>query len=72
MNRRPIDKDTLEAIIDHHCLTTVVEMLSEICAEKAEHILMNWDDKASPIAGTRAARSSIRWLPSCRKCGEAT
>jgi hypothetical protein len=36
-NRRPIDKGTLEAIVEIHGLTTVLEMLSEVCAEKAEH-----------------------------------
>jgi hypothetical protein len=45
INHRPIDKNTLEAIIDLHGLTEVVRMLSEICAEKAEHILINWNDK---------------------------
>jgi hypothetical protein len=44
MNRRPIDKDTLEAIIDLHSLTDVVTMLSEICALKAEHINFHWQD----------------------------
>jgi hypothetical protein len=45
-NRRPCDKDTLEGIIDIHGLPEVVRMLAEICSEKAEHILVNWDDKA--------------------------
>jgi hypothetical protein len=45
-NRRSIDKDTLEAIIDIHTLNDVVAMLSELCAEKAEHIEENWQDEA--------------------------
>jgi hypothetical protein len=44
MNRRPIDKDSLEGIIDLHNLTDVVTMLAEICAEKAEHIDSKWKD----------------------------
>jgi hypothetical protein len=44
-NRRAIDKDSLEAIIDIHGLTNVVAMLSELCAEKAEHVLVNWQDE---------------------------
>jgi hypothetical protein len=37
-NRRPIDKDTLGAIIDIHGLIPVLEMLAEVCHEKAEQV----------------------------------
>jgi hypothetical protein len=43
-NRRAIDKDSLEAIIDIHGLPDVVLMLSEICALKAEHVNFYWQD----------------------------
>ncbi len=37
----------LEALIDRHGLTHVVNTLSVICAEKAEHLRSNWQDKAA-------------------------
>lgn len=35
----------LEALIDRHGLTHVVNTLSVICAEKADHLIGNWQDK---------------------------
>jgi len=35
----------LEAMIDAHGLTHVLTGLSLVCAEKAEHIRANWQDR---------------------------
>jgi hypothetical protein len=54
MNRRPIDKGTLEAIVDIHGLTNVVTMLAEVCAEKAEQ---NCQDE---VLARKWHRASVR------------
>lgn len=41
----PDEKRSLETLIDHASLKDVLMALSEICAEKAEHIEANWQDK---------------------------
>jgi len=38
------DKEKLEAIIDTFGLFTVLEAISDICGDKAEHIELNWQD----------------------------
>ena len=40
------ERDTLEALVDSCGLSSVLMALSEVCGEKAEHILTNWQDKA--------------------------
>lgn len=42
----PTVTETLEAMIDKHGLLHILTGLSLICAEKAEHIRLNWQDKA--------------------------
>lgn len=37
--------DHLEHMIDDHGLSAVLEAISEICGEKAEHLRANWQDK---------------------------
>lgn len=37
----------LEALIDKHGLTLVVSTLGVVCADKAEHLRSNWQDKVS-------------------------
>lgn len=37
-------KFELEQMVDRFSVRQVVDMLSEICAEKAEHIRVNWQD----------------------------
>jgi hypothetical protein len=41
---------TLEALVDAHGLTNIVEALAVICAEKAEHLRANWQDKTTARA----------------------
>jgi hypothetical protein len=40
-------KDELEKQIDRSDLRTVVELLLEICYDKAEHLRANWQDEVS-------------------------
>jgi hypothetical protein len=40
-------KDELEAMIDSNSLDAILEAVSVICAEKAEHLLTNWQDKVT-------------------------
>jgi hypothetical protein len=47
--------ETLEALIDRHGLLHVITGLDLICAEKAEHIRVNWQDKVTARAWDRAA-----------------
>jgi SHS2 domain-containing protein len=50
-------EETLERMIDQNGLTHVVNTLSVICAEKAEHLRINWQDKA--LAKIWSADSNI-------------
>jgi len=38
------DQDTIETLIDIYSLSEVIEALSDICMEKAEHVETNWQD----------------------------
>jgi|SoimicMinimDraft_4_1059732.scaffolds.fasta_scaffold00004_19 hypothetical protein len=38
------NKETLEAIVDSMGLELTVHALGQICADKAEHIAVNWQD----------------------------
>jgi hypothetical protein len=39
------ERETLERLIDARGLSSVLMALSEICGEKSEHLLANWQDK---------------------------
>jgi len=45
-NRRDA-KDRLEAMLDQSSLKEVLDMLAEICHEKADHLRSNWQDEAA-------------------------
>jgi hypothetical protein len=40
----------LEALIDRHGLTHVVNTLAVLCTEKAEHLRTNWQDSVTAKA----------------------
>jgi N-methylhydantoinase B/oxoprolinase/acetone carboxylase alpha subunit len=40
-------RDTLEDLVDRYSLDEVIEILSEVCMDKAEHLRSNWDDPVS-------------------------
>jgi hypothetical protein len=42
--------EELEALIDQHGLTHVVNTLSVVCLEKAEHLSANWQDETTAKA----------------------
>lgn len=51
------DKDTLEKMIDANTLTWVLNALTDICYEKAEHLRTNWQDKISALPWEVAAQN---------------
>lgn len=53
---RASDKEQLEAFVDGHGLTTVCEMLAEICEDKAEHLRVNWQDEPTARMWERDAK----------------
>ena len=40
-------KEQIEAIMDKHGVVRTLEMIAEICAEKADHLRSNWQDDVS-------------------------
>lgn len=46
------DKFNLEEMVDKHGLESVLEALSSICADKADHISANYDDRTLAGAWT--------------------
>lgn len=59
MTDQPSVTDTLESLIDRHGLLHVLTGLELVCAEKAEHIRTNWQDRATARPWDTAA-SRIR------------
>jgi hypothetical protein len=49
------DRDILEGLVDGYSLTEVMEALAEICDEKADHILTNWQDEKTSKVWTHVA-----------------
>jgi hypothetical protein len=47
----------LEGMIDKHGLYDVLDMLAEVCTEKAEHIRTNWQDKKLASVWDQAGRA---------------
>ena len=48
-------KDELEALIDRHTLTAVLEALADVCEAKAEHLVSHWQDQQSAAIWAVAA-----------------
>lgn len=44
MKRNPTLNETLEALIDKHSLSEVMQALQSVCHDKAEHLRTNWQD----------------------------
>lgn len=40
-------REMLESLVDRHGLTAVLVALSNVCTDKAEHLLHNWQDPTS-------------------------
>lgn len=50
-------QDTLESAIDMYGLSSVVEMLGEICSLKAEHLDVNWQDRGTAALWEKASKA---------------
>lgn len=48
--------DTLEKLVDRYGLKDVLSVLAGVCAEKADHIQVNWQDAALAKQWTSASR----------------
>jgi hypothetical protein len=48
--------EELEPLVDASSLSDVILALARVCDEKSEHLLVNWQDKATAKAWDRAAR----------------
>lgn len=48
--------DALEGLIDAHGLSRVLNALAQVCDEKAEHVLTNWQDKRGSANWTLAGQ----------------
>jgi hypothetical protein len=54
MTQHEAYRDELERILDHCALDTLLEMLAEVCWEKSDHSLENWQDAKSALLWIRA------------------
>jgi hypothetical protein len=50
-----VDRDTLESMIDRHSLAAVLDALTVICHEKAEHLMSAWQDNNAARSWTESA-----------------
>ena len=57
---RQAAQDAIEAIFDRYQWSAVIEMLANICNEKAEHLRTNWQDKHTARRYETAARAFQR------------
>ena len=48
------DNDLLESLVDRHGLPGVLELLAEVCGERAEHVRRTWGDR--PLANVWSIR----------------
>lgn len=51
------DQDELEAMVDRHGLTKVLQFLEAVCHDKEEHLQVNWQDGTSAKAWRLDART---------------
>jgi|GEM_PF-739352 len=51
------DKDDIKTMIDGMSLSSVLEILSQVCYEKAEHLRTNWQDPDTARAWEKVARA---------------
>ena len=57
----PEQKLALEGMVDSTDVSAVVEVLADICSEKAQHIIEAWQDRASAAVWSKAALRLQRW-----------
>jgi hypothetical protein len=51
------DKDDIKTMIDGMSLSGVLEILSQVCYEKAEHLRTNWEDPDTARAWEKVGRA---------------
>jgi hypothetical protein len=56
-------RSTLEEYVDQGTLGSLIDALAELCHEKAEHVLTNWQDKEMARSWTRDARKLEKISP---------
>ena len=54
---RPNITEELEKLIDASSLLDILTGLERVCAEKAEHIRVNWQDKTTARPWDKASRA---------------
>jgi len=47
--------DELETLIDQHDVTTLLDCMSQVCWEKAEHLRSNWGEHSTAKLWEKAA-----------------
>jgi hypothetical protein len=52
--------DALERIVDLHGLPKTLDMLADICAEKAEHLRTDWQDEGAEMDWDRAYKLILK------------
>ena len=56
------EKEALETLVDKHSVYDVLEALTDVMGEKAEHIRANWQDIPLALEWERDARKLTRAL----------
>lgn len=59
--------DDLEAMIDQNDLQTVLEALEQVCHDKAEHLLVNWQDQPGYRSWTHCAKVAAKAAEHARR-----
>ena len=59
MPKEAMNPKALEALVDAHGLTEVVDVLVQICYDKAEHIRTNWQDQKLAQTWDQAGQSVV-------------
>jgi hypothetical protein len=57
------DISALEEIVDRQGLQGVLNMLAQICEEKADHIRVSYDDMVTAGSWKRDANRIAQWKP---------
>lgn len=55
--------DVLEQIIDSSSLERLLELVADVCHEKAEHLRSNWQDRNTAKSWERDAAKLLKLAP---------
>ena len=59
--------ETLESILDQFTMTTIIDFLSSIASEKAEHLRSNWQDEPAARQWERMSKVLERSMEKVNK-----